>query len=79
MDFLKDAASLRNSYWFIRYSRSHADVRRHYRNASKEADRLVAVGYCSELVRLYRLHLADTRRQSREAKFIHALLSASLD
>lgn len=77
MDFLKDASSLRNFYWFIRASRRHADLRRYYRKAEKEAQFLSLQGYCPELIRLYRLHLVDPRSQAREARFIHALLAFS--
>ena len=77
MDFIKDSSVLRNCYWFIRYSRRHAEVRRYYRKAVKEAEKLAKQGYSIELVRLYRLHLADLKSHAREARFLRELVAFS--
>ena len=42
MAFYEDASRLRTCYWFIRYSRSHKDLRRHYRGAVVAARALVS-------------------------------------
>ena len=49
-----DFNSLRSIYWFIRYNRkfNEAKRRQYYRRAAKEKQRLIAMGYDSELVRL---------------------------
>lgn len=67
--FLADAANLRNIYWFIRASRFHKDLRKHYRRAAKEKGRLAALGYDQELIRLYRLALKKPGCEIREKRF----------
>lgn len=67
--FLRDAQALANIYWFIRYARRSSDRLKHYRRALKEKGRLAALGYDSELIRLYRLHLKRPRCEKRQKRF----------
>ena len=76
MAFYEDASRLRTCYWFIRYSRSHKDLRRHYRGAVVAARALVSKGYDAELIRLYRLHLANPSRSGRLLRFADAFEEA---
>lgn len=64
-----DFGELRRIYWFIRYSRFHKDVRRHYRRAQKEKARLAGLGYDPELIRLYCLWMRQPGSEVREKRF----------
>lgn len=56
-------------YWRIRATRNTNKRRNLYRSAAKEKGHLVALGYSSEVVRLYALHLIDPRRENRFQRF----------
>ncbi len=64
---------LRRIYWWIRWSRFHKDVRRHYRRAQKEKARLVGLGFDQELIRLYCLWMRRPKNEQREKRFYEAL------
>jgi hypothetical protein len=67
--FLRDASALLNIYWFIRYSRHAAELRRHYRKAEKEKGRLAALGHDTEAIRLYRLWCKRPKCEKRLERF----------
>ena len=71
-EFLTLSTDLRNLYWRIRATRSMNKRRNFYRKAAKEKGRLVALGYSSEVVRLYALYLIDPRREKRFKRFLDA-------
>ena len=59
-------------YWRLRYERFTNKRRKWYRQAAKEKGHLVALGYSSEVVRLYALYLIDPRREKRFKRFLDA-------
>lgn len=67
--FFDDACRLRQSYWLIRSSRRGSDVRKYYRHAVKSVETLLSLGYDDELIRLYRLALANPSSEAREERF----------
>ena len=70
--FYREAGQLRNVYWRIRDFRSQNLRRQWYRYAAKEKGRLAALGYDSEVIRLYALYLRDPRREKRLERFLEA-------
>lgn len=68
--FENQASDLRRTYWLIRAVRSASRRRGLYRRASKEKAHLRGLGWSSELIRLYCLHLKQPRLEHRQKRYL---------
>lgn len=66
------SGNLRNLYWYLRYHRNWNEAKRRasYRRIAAEKKRLIESGVDAELVRLLCRHLANTRDQHAEARYL---------